>query len=106
MSVEDDLDELETYLRDNDGSSEFRSSSTRANESAVAALDRLAAAIPRWMPISEAPKDGTDVLCLCENGYRTTCRYIDAMGYWICAGINQQVPTHFQPLPAAPGKAL
>ena len=98
-----------------------------ALRTAVAALARaaLAPAVPQWMPIEAAPKDGTEVLL--SNGTDVSAghwlhleggiherrdlegRYIDQdedEGYdgWIdwSGGMNPK-PSHWMPLPAPPG---
>lgn len=68
-------------------------------------IKRLAA--PQWQPIETAPKDGSEIL-LCSkkgriaNGVWMTAT--DRVGAWLWPYIKVE-PTHWMPLPAAPGIA-
>lgn len=68
---------------------------------------RLAAA-PRseWLPISEAPKDGTYIIGAMPYGTKWACRQMlwqDAQDAWIGASDDHvHNPTHFMPLPPPP----
>ncbi|KDC22995.1 hypothetical protein AZ20_4230 [Bordetella bronchiseptica E014] len=63
-----------------------------------------------WMPIESAPKDGTEIWAY--NGEQARMKWIEGECYalWIWADDllsdadpNPEQPTHWQPLPAAPG---
>lgn len=64
-----------------------------------------------WQPIDIAPKDGTSILGYRENEIIVVhwCTILTGIGYWsltVCnapAWDSEWFPTHWQPLPAAPG---
>lgn len=75
--------------------------STANNEEIAAIIDRETA--PTWLPIAEAPKDGTRVL-IWSYGPGTEVGYFYVNGnfkQWRSAG-TQRAPKYFQPLPAPP----
>ncbi|GBR10481.1 DUF551 domain-containing protein [Acetobacter oeni] len=56
-----------------------------------------------WRPISEAPKDGTEVMLYAPNiicGGMSSDRWNAKLNQWDVASDGQ--PTHWMPLPAAP----
>jgi hypothetical protein len=74
-------------------------------------MDRLAAEIARlkaggWRPISDAPKDGTDILVGVQGiGWPVRVAFWDEArgGVWsIWPGRELAHPTHWQPLPPPP----
>lgn len=79
----------------------------------LAASPSSAAAISRWQPICEAPKDGTEVWAF--NGEQGRMRWIEGDGYALWAWADTLLsdtdpmptqPTHFMPLPADPASPL
>ncbi|MGZ9893067.1 hypothetical protein ACXXNA_05865 [Bordetella bronchiseptica] len=63
-----------------------------------------------WMPIESAPKDGTEIWAY--NGEQARMHWIEGEGYALWAWADELLsnedpnpgqPTHWQPLPAAPG---
>ena len=63
-----------------------------------------AAAAARWQPIEEAPRNGSEVLLLCDKSGDVGCGYFSdfyaAEGRWHpYFGLWGNVPTHFQPFP-------
>lgn len=58
-----------------------------------------------WRPISEAPKDGKEILvCWQQQGGVMQLIRWSGNGYWMCKGepdLNMQA-SHFQPLPLPP----
>lgn len=64
-----------------------------------------------WLPIEEAPKDGTHILCYVPygGGFITETWWQEDKGhkegvivrYWYCEG-GEYCPTHFRPLPQPP----
>jgi len=63
-----------------------------------------------WQPIETAPRDGTNILVLME-GVVIEASW-QGSGYWVvscvsshgcgCCGSDNEEPTHWMPLPAAP----
>lgn len=68
-------------------------------------------AMSEWRPISEAPKDGTEIEGWCPDiGVRVLEWRDNAEGYWVRAGGDynddwRYYPTHYRPLPAGPAQA-
>ncbi|TAN27675.1 MAG: hypothetical protein EPN31_09765 [Castellaniella sp.] len=59
---------------------------------------------PKWLPISTAPEDGRNLI----GGYgrnRPFEMYCGAFGEWIDMGGRVRNPSHWMPLPPAPGKS-
>ena len=84
---------------------------------AVLAIALAAAAEERWQTIETAPKDGTEILAYRRDAGVFTCLftseakqlgpdyYADDEDRWFTVGgedINDDMPTHWQPLPAPP----
>lgn len=82
-------------------------------QSYASLLSELAAAVPEWRPISEAPKDGERVLLwVCSRG--SVRRGLPMIGYWDTDGtpgwcrslvgdlIDGDAVKLWQPLPAPP----
>ena len=60
-----------------------------------------------WRPISTAPKDGTRVLLFCADWRESIAVYFSIKDWsdWLpVCGSSFPVPTHWQPLPPAPGE--
>lgn len=58
----------------------------------------------QWRPISEAPKDGTRILCVLESGYYVILQWNRDAEYWQARPDGQTwTPTHWMPLPPPPG---
>ncbi|MDR2880868.1 MAG: hypothetical protein LBV29_03065 [Azoarcus sp.] len=61
-----------------------------------------AAVMPKWLPISEAPMDGT-VFFAHESGALYMCFWLVLAEMWYCPStISVPNPTHWMPLPPMP----
>jgi hypothetical protein len=69
-------------------------------------------AFPAWQPIATAPKDGTRFLAACPDGTIDFFHWQDARPHvgwrdsfiWVYPEGRADGPTHWLPLPPAPGK--
>ena len=74
-------------------------------------IDNILTLVPKWQPIESAPKDGTEILCLVDGGIYPAVYTDDYFGDYRFVGwwernnhypFNDDVPTHWMPLPEPP----